>query len=92
MLNDGLVTRFGIDALFGMHNLPGLPVGPWPSARAYGAVQGTLDEVLFASQMYRCSASATWLKCSVTFPVSAFTRTSSRRSGRGRDGRAVVIE
>ena len=27
MVNDGLMERFGIDAIFGMHNLPGLAVG-----------------------------------------------------------------
>ena len=27
MLEDGLVSRFSIDRFFGMHNLPGLPVG-----------------------------------------------------------------
>ena len=27
MLDDGLVSRFSIDRFFGMHNLPGLPVG-----------------------------------------------------------------
>lgn len=27
MLDDGLVSRFGIDRFFGMHNLPGLPIG-----------------------------------------------------------------
>ncbi|RYB06973.1 M20 aminoacylase family protein [Lichenibacterium ramalinae] len=27
MIQDGLMTRFGIDEVYGMHNLPGLPVG-----------------------------------------------------------------
>src|SRR3954464_11898713 len=27
MLDDGLVKRFGIEAFYGMHNYPGLPVG-----------------------------------------------------------------
>ena len=27
MIEDGLMTRFGIDAVYGMHNLPGLPIG-----------------------------------------------------------------
>lgn len=27
MLDDGLISRFGIDAIYGMHNMPGLPVG-----------------------------------------------------------------
>jgi hippurate hydrolase len=27
MLDDGLVARFGFDRVFGMHNLPGLPLG-----------------------------------------------------------------
>lgn len=27
MLDDGLVTRFGIDEFYGLHNYPGLPVG-----------------------------------------------------------------
>ena len=31
MLEDGLVERFGIDEVFGMHNFPGLPVGATPT-------------------------------------------------------------
>ena len=27
MLDDGLLDRFPVDALFGLHNLPGVPVG-----------------------------------------------------------------
>ncbi len=27
MIEDGLMTRFGIDEVYGMHNLPGLPLG-----------------------------------------------------------------
>lgn len=27
MLNDGLITRFGIGSIYGMHNLPGLAIG-----------------------------------------------------------------
>ena len=27
MIEDGLMTRFGIDEVYGMHNLPGLPIG-----------------------------------------------------------------
>lgn len=27
MVNDGMMDRFGIDKVFGMHNMPGLPVG-----------------------------------------------------------------
>ncbi len=27
MINDGLMTRFAIDEVYGLHNLPGLPVG-----------------------------------------------------------------
>ncbi len=27
MINDGLMTRFGIDEVYGLHNLPGIPVG-----------------------------------------------------------------
>jgi hippurate hydrolase len=27
MIEDGLMERFGIDAVYGMHNMPGLPVG-----------------------------------------------------------------
>jgi amidohydrolase len=27
MLDDGLMERFGIDAVYGMHNMPGIPVG-----------------------------------------------------------------
>jgi amidohydrolase len=27
MVDDGLMTRFGVDEVYGMHNLPGMPVG-----------------------------------------------------------------
>src|SRR5690606_39630578 len=27
MVNDGMMERFGIERVFGMHNMPGLPVG-----------------------------------------------------------------
>ncbi len=27
MIDDGLITRYGIERVFGMHNLPGMPVG-----------------------------------------------------------------
>lgn len=32
MVEDGLMERFGIDSVFGMHNLPGLPVGHFSTA------------------------------------------------------------
>lgn len=41
MLNDGLVDRFGIEAIFGMHNLPGLPVGQF--ALRPGAIMASSD-------------------------------------------------
>ena len=32
MVEDGLMERFGIQEVYGMHNCPGLPVGTSPSA------------------------------------------------------------
>jgi len=29
MFDDGLLERFGFDAVFGLHNLPGMPAGEW---------------------------------------------------------------
>lgn len=43
MLGDGLIERFGVDEIFGMHNLPGLPLGTFGS-RA-GAVMAAADRV-----------------------------------------------
>jgi len=42
MIDDGLMQRWPIDEVFGMHNLPGLPVGE-VSMRA-GPVMGSTDE------------------------------------------------
>lgn len=41
MLDDGLFDRFPVDAVFGMHNLPGLPVGEF--AMRSGPMMASLD-------------------------------------------------
>ncbi len=41
MLDDGLITRFAIDEIYGMHNLPGLPIGSF-SLRA-GPIMAAAD-------------------------------------------------
>ena len=43
MLEDGLVERFGIDEVFGMHNFPGLPVGRFAIRR--GPMMAAADRV-----------------------------------------------
>jgi hippurate hydrolase len=46
MLDDGLVTRFGIGKVFGMHNMPGLPVGSF--AIRHGAIMAAADRFTIA--------------------------------------------
>lgn len=42
MLDDGLMDRFGIAEVYGMHNMPGIPVGHF--ATRVGAVMASTDE------------------------------------------------
>ncbi|WP_337269323.1 M20 aminoacylase family protein [Oryzifoliimicrobium ureilyticus] len=42
MVQDGLMERFGIDEVYGMHNMPGIPVGQF-AVRA-GAIMAATDE------------------------------------------------
>jgi len=42
MLDDGLMTRWQIDEVYGMHNMPGLPVGEFAIRK--GAVMAATDE------------------------------------------------
>ena len=42
MVEDGMMDRFGIDEVYGMHNLPGLPVGEF--AIRSGAIMASTDE------------------------------------------------
>lgn len=44
MVNDGLMERFGIDEVYGLHNKPGLPVGQF--AIRSGALLASTDEFL----------------------------------------------
>ncbi len=41
MIEDGLITRWGIDEIYGMHNLPGLPVGEFSMCK--GAIMAATD-------------------------------------------------
>ena len=41
MIDDGLMTRFAIDEVYGMHNLPGLPVGQF--ATRAGPIMAAAD-------------------------------------------------
>lgn len=41
MLDDGLLDRFGVEEVYGIHNMPGMPVGAF-GARA-GAIMGAVD-------------------------------------------------
>ncbi|MGZ9719006.1 M20 aminoacylase family protein [Rhizobium miluonense] len=43
MLEDGLMERFGIREVYGMHNLPGLPIGSF--ATRHGPVLGAADPI-----------------------------------------------
>jgi amidohydrolase len=43
MVKDGLITRFGIDEVYGMHNFPGLPVGEF--AIRPGPVMASADHI-----------------------------------------------
>src|ERR1700684_3131011 len=43
MVKDGLITRFAIDEVYGMHNFPGLPVGEF-SIRS-GAIMASTDNL-----------------------------------------------
>ena len=44
MVDDGLMDRFGIQEIYGMHNLPGLPVGLF--ATRPGPIMGSSDEFM----------------------------------------------
>jgi hippurate hydrolase len=43
MVKDGLITRFGIQEVYGMHNFPGLPVGQF--AIRPGAIMASADHI-----------------------------------------------
>jgi hippurate hydrolase len=43
MIDDGLMDRFGIDHVYGMHNAPGLPLGKF--AIRPGAYMASMDEI-----------------------------------------------
>jgi amidohydrolase len=43
MVKDGLISRFGIDEVYGMHNYPGLPVGAF--AIRPGAMMASADHI-----------------------------------------------
>lgn len=45
MINDGLMERFGISEIYGVHNLPGLPVGQF--AMCKGPIMAATDEFDF---------------------------------------------
>jgi len=46
MVNDGMMDRFGIERVYGMHNMPGLPVGEFatrPGALMAGTAEFTIN-------------------------------------------------
>jgi hippurate hydrolase len=43
MVRDGLITRFGIEEVYGMHNFPGLPLGQF--AIRDGAIMASADHI-----------------------------------------------
>ena len=43
MVQDGMLTRFGIDEVYGMHNMPGIPVGHF--AIRPGALMAAADQI-----------------------------------------------
>lgn len=46
MINDGLMDRFGIDQVYGMHNGPGIPVGSF--ALRVGPLMAAMDRITIA--------------------------------------------
>ncbi|MBP2443448.1 M20 aminoacylase family protein [Rhizobium leguminosarum] len=44
MVKDGMMERFGIEEVYGMHNLPGLPVGQFATRK--GAIMAATDEFI----------------------------------------------
>src|SRR5690606_19181176 len=42
MIQDGLMERFGIDEVYGMHNMPGIPIGQFAIRR--GAIMAAPDK------------------------------------------------
>ncbi|MBL4926646.1 M20 aminoacylase family protein [Fuscibacter oryzae] len=48
MIADGLFTRFPVDAVFGLHNWPGLPAGQWGILP--GPVMAGIDQVFLTVQ------------------------------------------
>jgi metal-dependent amidase/aminoacylase/carboxypeptidase family protein len=42
MVKDGMMERFGIEKVYGMHNMPGLPVGQFAIRK--GAIMAATDE------------------------------------------------
>ena len=43
MVADGMMDRFGIDEVYGMHNMPGIPVGEF--AIRPGVIMASTDEI-----------------------------------------------
>jgi amidohydrolase len=43
MIKDGLISRFGIEEVYGMHNYPGLPLGQF--AIRHGAIMAAADHI-----------------------------------------------
>jgi hippurate hydrolase len=43
MIKDGLISRFGIDEVYGMHNYPGIPLGQF--AIRHGAIMAAADHI-----------------------------------------------
>ena len=48
MVKDGLMTRFGVEEVYGMHNYPGLAVGEF--AIRPGAIMAAADQIVIALQ------------------------------------------
>src|ERR1700730_9310869 len=46
MVKDGLITRFGIEEVYGMHNYPGIPLGEF--AIRQGAIMASADHIEIA--------------------------------------------
>nr|WP_306264009.1 M20 aminoacylase family protein [Pararhizobium sp. IMCC3301] len=54
MIDDGLLDRFGIQEVFGMHNFPGLPLGDF--AIRHGALMAATDEFSIVCEGYGAHA------------------------------------
>ena len=97
MLADGLLERFPCDALYGMHNSPGMPVGQFGIRKGAAMAGGCMFHVRFTGQggaWRRHPAHASWAsrprwRCGASVPAMP-GRSSAALAGMGRGARDRV--